>query len=246
MSAFAQQLRAEWRKVSTLRSTWAVLGLGLTAELVLRTVSTAIVPATGGPAEVAFALRPSIVFGVVVALLPLLLAASEWRWRTAVSTYALQPRRERVLLAKTVVGAVAGLAIAALLTAGSLAVSIPVLQARGLPLPSDAVLTALALGPIGAGAALAIVGVSLGTIVRDQVVALAVAVVLLFAAPLPLIVLGPDWYAWSPSAWVDALAGQRIVNQELLPPVAAGALIAGLALGSSVVAWRLLDRRDVA
>lgn len=119
MIALTRQLRAEWRKLRTLRSTWAVLGIGLIAELVLRTVSAAIAPAAGGVAQVTFALRPSIVFGIVAALLPLLL-------------------------------------------------------------------------------------------------------------------LGPEWYAWSPSAWVDALAGQEIVNPDLLPPAAAGACSPG---------WRLWPAR---
>jgi hypothetical protein len=244
MIALTRQLRAEWRKLRTLRSTWAVLGIGLIAELVLRTVSAAIAPAAGGVAQVTFALRPSIVFGIVAALLPLLLAAGEWRWRTAMSTYALQPVRGRVLLAKAVIGAVTGLTVAAVLTGASLGIGVAVLDMRGLALPGTDTLVALALGPVAAGAALGVLGVAVGTVVRDQVVSLTVAVVLLFVVPLPLLLLGPEWYAWSPSAWVDALAGQEIVNPDLLPPAAAGGLLTGLAVVAGAAAWRVLDSRD--
>jgi ABC-type transport system involved in multi-copper enzyme maturation permease subunit len=246
MTALARQTRAEWRKLRTLRSTWAVLGVGLTAELVLRTVSAAIAPADGGVGQVVFALRPSIVFGIVVALLPLLLAAGEWRWRTAVSTYALQPSRGRVILAKSVVGAVTGLTVASVLTGTSLGVGVAVLHMRGLALPGTDTSVALALGPVAAGMALGVFGVAVGTVVRDQVVALTVAVVILFVIPLPLLLLGPEWYAWSPSAWVDALAGQEVVNPDLLPRALAGGLLAALAIVGIGAAERVLTRRDVA
>lgn len=246
MNATVAQIRGEWRKVRTLRSHWAVVGLGLTAELVLRTVSAVILPTGAGSAETASALRPSILFATLVAVLPLLAATSEWRWKMTISTYALQPRRLVVLRAKTVVGAAIGLAIAAALTVPSLAMGLTVLTMRGLPAPAATTLVALTAGPVMAGLALGCAAVALGTVVREQIAALAATVFVLFVAPLPLLVIGPRWYAWSPAGWLDAVSGLTLSNPDL-PPVPVAVLLWTIAAvaGISVASWRL-QRTDVA
>jgi hypothetical protein len=246
MTATVGQIRGEWRKVYTLRSQWAIAGLGLTTELVLRTVSAVILPVDAGPGETAFALRPSILFATTVAVLPLLAATSEWRWKLTISTYALQPRRLVVLRAKTVVGAAVGLAVAALLTVPSLLVGRAVLDVRGVAAPPGATLAALTAGPVLTGMAIGCAAVALGTVLREQFAALTVAGFVLFVAPLPLSLIGPRWYAWSPAGWLDAVSGLEGSNPDL-PPVPVAALLWAIAAvaGTAVAAWRL-QRADVA
>lgn len=241
----ARQLRAEYRKLATLRSTAAVLAVALAVELVLRAVSVAVLPTDPAPSDVVAALKPSIAFAVSVTILPVVVATQEWRWATAFSTFALEPRRPVVLLAKAAAGGIAGLVAAAVLSGLAVALQVTVLLADGTTLPPAGRLAAVTTGPVLAGCLLGVAAVHLGLIVRSQTIAVPLLALALFVVPLPLQLLGPRAYAATPSGWTDALAGQAGSGVGLWSPGTALLGLLALAAVLGLGAHRRLDRSDV-
>ncbi len=246
MSAWVAMVRAEALKVRTVRASLAVALALVLLEVLFKTISVVLLQEGAGPVEVLGALRPSISFPVVCAVLGVLPAAAEWRHGTAAPTYSVQPRRTVVLGAKTVVAAVVGATGGLLATATALTAALVVAAQRGLATPAPSQVAATALGSVGAALLLAALGVAVGTLLRDQTGALAVVTAVLFVlAPLALL-LDPSVYAWTPSGAVDASAAIRPANPDLLAqPGGFGLLSAYTASCLMAAAW-WLGRRDVA
>lgn len=126
---------AELLKLRTTRVTWV---LTLVAVL-LAGISTAALVGSGSLGEHrALALAQGATFASVLAtVLGILLVTNEYRHGTITTTFLVEPRRARVLLAKLAAAAVAGLAIGAVVAATVAAVALPWLSARGEALTLD-------------------------------------------------------------------------------------------------------------
>lgn len=239
------QVRSEWVKLLTVRSTWVVLGLVTAVEVVLRVVGVLVAPPDAGVAESLGALRPSIVFATSLALLPALVATTEWRHGTAVTTYALQPVRGRVLAAKLLVAGGAGAAVGLGLGLLASAAGLVALAARSMPVPPTADLALLVASGLVTGPAVGVVAAALGHLLRDQAATVTALVVVLFVLPLPVALLSPAAYAWSPSGLVDGAAGLATTDPLLLGPYAATACLVVLASTLALLADADLRRRDL-
>lgn len=118
--------------------------------------------------------------GILALVLGILIVTNEYRHGTVNSTFLLEPRRVRVLLAKVAAAAVTGLAIAAASLIAALAVAVPWSELRGDPSPlSDdigkaAVLLALVY------ILYCLLGAGLGAVIQNQVGAIVVALVWFF------------------------------------------------------------------
>jgi ABC-2 type transport system permease protein len=97
-----QLVRVELRKsYDTRAGRWLLLVIGL-AALAVVVLSTVLDDVPEGFADhLAFTQLP---VGVLLPVLGILLVTSEWSQRTAMSTFALVPRRSRVLTAKVLAG----------------------------------------------------------------------------------------------------------------------------------------------
>lgn len=182
-------VRAEVRKLTT---TWLwlwmlVLGLAMTGA----TTSAAIGFAEPGPLSLESAAGQRGVFAqasaalVVAGILGIVAVTGEFTHQTATPTFLATPRRGRVVLAKLVTYATAGLLYAAACTAVVLAVALPWLAAKDV----EVVLSGTDLARTLVGVALevtlyAVLGVGLGCLMRNQIAAIVGFVVYLF-------VLGP-------------------------------------------------------
>lgn len=103
---FSRMLQVEFRKSWDTRSGfWLLFSIGaivFVAELI-----TAIVTAVNDQSDIDFGTFASVAGFVTQFLLPplgMMLVTSEWSQRTAMVTFALEPRRSRVVLAKLLVG----------------------------------------------------------------------------------------------------------------------------------------------
>jgi ABC-2 type transport system permease protein len=108
-----RQLKAEWIKARSLRSTWVLVGiavLGIVAEVVAGLLSFRD---EGARVQTLNALSGSSLTLVVVTILGVLLAASEYGSKAIVSTYTATADRARVILAKAIVAAVLGALVGA-------------------------------------------------------------------------------------------------------------------------------------
>ncbi len=240
----ASTLHAEARKLVTVRTApllavAAVLGAVAAAGLLL-----ASLPVTQGRTVAALSPRDVLdasLLGVDVAALATIVlgataAAGEWATGQALPTFLLQPRRERVVLAKAATVAIAAAAIglvAALLCTGLAHV---VLGDRGLPTGTVRLAAGAALTPVF----YAVVACAAAFALRSSGGGVLVAVALL-ALPTAAGWLGLPVAAF-PAAALHTLPGVAAPEEALGVPVAVASLACWTVLALGVAIGRVRAR----
>jgi len=233
-----------------IRSTRAALGLmiGMVALALIALAGTL----AAYPAEVRLDTDDGIgavlglagVAGNFSLLLGVLSSTGELRHGTAVQAFLAVPSRLPVLLAKVAACALVGLLFAAVSGLICLAVGLPWLASRGQAVSLFDPTVWRVLGGAGLAAALyGALGVGLGSLVRRQGWALAVAVGWFLVAETVLLVTQPDLAQWLPGGAASALAG---AGAGLLLPAGVGGLLLAAYATAFVGAggWRL-DRGEI-
>jgi ABC-2 type transport system permease protein len=118
--------------------------------------------------------RSAYIFALVLGIIGM---AGEYRHQTITPTFLATPRRGRVVAAKLATYALIGLVFGVVTTAVAVLLGAPVIAAKGYPvrIASDAVPQTLGLAVLGVGV-WAVFGLGLGTLIRNQVAAILVAV----------------------------------------------------------------------
>ena len=184
-------------------------------------------------------------------LLGALSITAELRHGTIRSTFLVTPHRTRVLAAKALAAAAAGLAFGVLAEALALALGAAVLSARGIPVRLDGGdIAQLIAGGTVAAAVWAALGVGLGALVRNQVLSVAgLCAWLLFVEGL-LVGELPGAGRYLPGAAAAAIGGGSTITGEVPthPPLLVPALgvlflliYAGAAMIAGMAATNRLD-----
>ena len=247
-------VHAELLKLRTRAATGLLL-----ATLALVALTVVVNVPEAGTAPTPFSLQdPRLLPGVVgigfgvpevfMVLLGVLAFTQEFRHGTAAATYLGEPRRSRILLAKWLSLALASTVI----TGASLVVSVPVgvtvISARG----GDVTLAPQLWQTIGAGfvvmAAYAIIGVAVGALVRNQVIAVVGTLVWMLVVEQIVIPAYPLDGRWMPGGATDAwlqLGTALHLEGRLLPAPLGGLLLLAYSAAAVTVAVTLTLRRDV-
>ncbi len=246
-------VRAELLKLTTTRLwLWMlVLGLAMTGA----TTSAAIGFAEPGPLGLESAAGQRTVFAqasaalLVAGILGIVAVTGEFTHQTATPTFLATPRRGRVVLAKLITYATAGLLCAAACTAVVLAVALPWLAMKDV----DVVLPGTDLARTLLGVALevalyAVLGVGLGCLMRNQIAAIVGFVVYLF-------VLGPILSGVPATSevaqYLPYQAGNALgrltssVDAAMLGQAAGGMVLLAWALAFAALGTRVAIRRDI-
>ena len=167
---------------------------------------------------------------MLLILLGLVGAAGEYRHRTAApAALAAGGRRGRLLLARAGAYAVTGLALGTLTAAVSLGLGLPLLNGEPGPGLGSGRIAAVAAGSVVGAGLCAIIGVAAGALVRNQVVGVVGALILMLVA-MPLLNIADDTAAEAtPFGAAVVLAGD---------PAIGGALSSGQA-GLVLAAWTM-------
>jgi ABC-type transport system involved in multi-copper enzyme maturation permease subunit len=238
-------LRAELLKLRTTRTFvgFVLAALGLT---LLATVLTALL--TTDPTEQDA--REILTFDAT-SLFILLLGAigmtGEWRHRTIASSFLSAPDRTRLLLAKLLAYAAAGVVLSLIVTLASAGVSSLLLALRDAPTAGLGDIADALWRNLVVAALLAAFGVAVGTVVRNQVGAMVGLLVGFFVVEPILIGVAEDVEPYMPFIGAPtAIIGQ--VGDAGFDPLSAGAgvlvLLGWIALFAIPGAW-LLARRDL-
>lgn len=246
-------IRGELRKLTTTRLwLWMlVLGLAMTGA----TTSAAIGFAEPGPLGLQSDAGQRTVFAqasaalVVAGILGIVAITGEFTQQTATPTFLSTPRRGRVVVAKLLTYAAAGLGYAAACTAVVLAVALPWLSSKDVEVVLSGTDLARTLGGVALEVALyAVLGVGLGCLMRNQIAAIVGFVVYLF-------VLGPILSgvpATSEAAqYLPYQAGNALsrltssVDAAMLGQAAGGLVLLGWALAFAALGTRVAIRRDI-
>jgi ABC-2 type transport system permease protein len=242
-------LRAEMLKLRTTRTFVALAGVTLGTSLLL----AGLVCLLSEPTEesVLTDVFTSDTSSLFILLLGIVGIAGEWRHRTIASSLLAAPDRRRFLAAKTVAYAAAGLTLSLFVSMSVAVLGFALLSARDLPLPEAGELVAQWGHNALVAALLGALGVALGAVVRNQVVAIVGVLVLSFVAEPLVIDLVPAVGRFGPFVALP-VAVQDIpassVGLEGVDLVAPGlALLAMLAWIGAVfgAGAALLRRRDL-
>jgi ABC-2 type transport system permease protein len=154
--------------------------------------------------------------GAIVALIVgIVESAGEYAHGTIAHTFLVTPVRERVVAAKVIAGAIAGLLVAAFSELVTWTIAAVWLEGKSVPfeLATRTVLDTY-LGILGAGALAAVIGVGIGALFRRQTAAIVLALVWLLVGEPVLSIANVQEYA--PGHAIAAVASPVTPTSELL------------------------------
>lgn len=247
--SYTNVIRSELRKVATTTMPWSFV-----AVLVVLAVTNGIAVAVGTDMDgsktfistgadqqslMAFAANSFMITGLFGAIA----AAREYAHNTVIATYLSTPNRTRAIGAQFIAigagGALLGL-LGVSLTAGAVAVSLPFTD-YGFMVSAGG-LTQVLVASSWAGAAGAVLGAGIGTILRNTGGAVAGTVVALVIAPPVLVQLASGADPWLVPGSLATVASGVADNTS---PMAAVAAMAAWALVPTVAALWSVHHRDV-
>jgi hypothetical protein len=235
-------LRGELRKLRTTRTVAAYLLVGVLVTLlnvVVVALASGDLDAVGEKQE-ALASLP-----ILLLLLGLVGAAGEYRHRTAApSLLAAHADRGRLLLARTLAYALAGLGLGALMAGVSLAAGLPLLASHPGPDLGFADVAPVVAGEVAAAVLFAIMGVAAGALIRNQAAGV-VALLLLNFVMNPLVSIA-DESAGNFTPFGAAAVLSRMTHDTTLSVGAAGLVLAAWTLPLLALAVAAERRRDLA
>jgi len=239
-------LQAELLKLRTTRTFAALVGSALALSLLVVGLSVAL--GSGFSHADVRALLTSDFTGLFILLLGIVGMAGEWRHRTITGAILAAPDRVRFTAAKLLSYALAGVVLSLVVTLSIMLLATVVLSSRGE--------TTLGVGDLAdvlwrnalVAALQGALGVCVGGLVRNQVVAIVGVLVVGFALEPALIGLVPEVGKYGPTGGAPAgITGVGIFNQEqaVLPLLSAVLVLLGwVGVGFAATA-ALLRRRDL-
>ena len=259
----ATLVRSEFKKISSTRLWWGLL-IGAVVFTALQAIATAAfagVEQGGQPPTPMLDTAESIrgVYAVAAFagtyIFALILGISgmtgEHRYQTITATFLVAPRRSMVVSAKMLAHVVMGLVygVAGVLSAllfGGIAIAI---RGYDLGYGADGLWKSAGLAVL-AVAIWTVVGIGIGTLIRNQIVAILVAVFITFLIePIATFALGAAGYddvvKWLPTNASAALTNPGDSFLEYLDWWAGGLVLAGYALVLAGLGVLLSVRRDV-
>lgn len=237
-------VRSEALKLSTVRTTWLMLGIGLLIEGLFAGLYVGLAPLTEIGPIVEVQTGTGLLM-LLVLVLGVLAITTEFRHGTASTTFLAAPRRWPVMAAKLTAvlgaGVLAGLAFVAV-NAG---LSLPLFSSREGSLPSTGDVVSIYAGVVASFALLCAFGLGVGAIVRNQVGAIIAALAFFFVlSPLPELLPGNigDYF---PAQAIGSLHGLPEATEDGLGQVAGGLVLAAWSAGLFLLGAALTRRRDL-
>jgi hypothetical protein len=203
-------LRTELLKLRTTRMVYALLG----ALLLIVAIATVAVIVDAPAADLAREEDQAELFGTAVTgvifllLLGVMLMSGEFRHGTITQTLLITPKRWKVLAAKLGAAAVLGFGFGVLAELFALVLAVPLLELKGVDFILEDEAQKLVIGTILATTICCPLGVAVGSVIRNQVVAIVVVFAgLLIVEPILASVLESRWDDPSKYLPVHAIGG---------------------------------------
>ncbi|MFG1912353.1 ABC transporter permease [Kribbella sp. NPDC048928] len=248
-------LRAEFTKLFTTRLwLWLLLGaIGMTVLIIGLTIGLSGSPGNPNPpltspagqrnlfASAAASSPLAVVLGIVA-------MTGEYRHETVTPTFLATPRRGRVVMAKLIAYAVAGLGFGCVNVLATIALALPWLSAKHIDISLTTIgLPRTLIGVVLGLAVYTVLGVGIGALLRNQVAAIVGTLIYLFVieglvAALPRI---RDYYKYLPGGAFNGLVNNYQANVQYLAGWAAGLLLLAYGVAFATLGTTLAVRRDV-
>lgn len=257
-------VRSELRKITSTRLWWGLL-LGAVIYTVIQAGANAAIagtePGAGQPAppglDTAQAIRTvyatsaftgAYIFAMILGITGM---TGEYRYQTITPTFLATPRRARVVLAKLAAHLGVGVVYGLVALLGALVVGGAVILVRGQSLGygTDRLWSSALLGVLAVGL-WTMLGIGIGTLIRNQVAAVLVAVFVAFLVePLATFILAANGLdeivKWLPTNASTALTSPGTTLLEYLPWWAGGLVLLAYAAVLAGLGLLLSTRRDI-
>jgi len=250
MNATLRLARAELRKLFTTRALPVSFAIAIVLAVGSVIIDAMVAGTNGSPrlgtdAGVYQMLKVGAITCVVMLILGILAAGSEFRHRTIVPSLLATPHRARVFAVKVAVVAALGAASGAVIFGLGLGTVVVELSAHGIHhLPAG--VTSLYVGTVISSACFGMIGVALGALTRSTIGAIVAAIGwTLVVEEIILQTVAPHLDKWLPTGAAIGLTNAPSPGHSL-SPTAAGLVLTGYAIALLVAATRTTMRRDVA
>jgi ABC-type transport system involved in multi-copper enzyme maturation permease subunit len=239
-------LQAELLKLRTTRTFFALIGSALALSLILLVLNT-LLSDNFSEKDVRAAFAGDFT-GIFILLLGAMGMAGEWRHRTITSTVLAAPDRLKLIAAKAISYAVAGVVVSFVVTASLMLVGSIILSSRGETTLDLATLVDIMWRNLIVAAYLGAIGVAIGAIVRSQVAAIVGLIMFPLIVEGTLFALVPDVANYlpingAPSGIVDVSFDEG--EDDFLDPGIAALVMFGWVTVLFAAGSLLLRRRDL-
>ena len=240
-------LRAELLKLRTTRTFVALVGSALALSLLVVVLTTLLSDDLNE--DDVRGLFTADFSSLFILLLGVMGMAGEWRHRTITSTVLAAPDRLRLLAAKTLSYAVAGVVLSLIVTITIMAVGTIILSIRDMTTVGLGDLADVLWRNLVVAALFGALGVCIGGVVRNQVVAVIGLLVVAFVLEPTLLGLAPDVGRFAPTSGAPnailEVEGFDGGGDDLLAPGVAVLVMLAWVGASFAAAAGLLQRRDL-
>ena len=257
-------LKSEFLKLVYQRRTYGVLA----AAIAIAVLATAFTPyalthlrTLGAPlsnAAVVDSVYAKALGGYMFALiLGVLIMSSEFQNHTAIATFLATPKRIEVLVSKLAISAISGAILNVIATLVALASGVIALSMfKNVAAPDSYIWADYLASAALTGAVLAVMGVSIGTLIRNQNAAVSVAMIWIFVVDRILAVIWTDVGKYLPTGLITAMMnlhldvkvrniGLNINTADYLDPWPAAGLLLAYGVVFAVVSVATSLRRDI-
>ena len=236
-------LRAELLKLRTTRTFFALAGSAAALSLLLVALAASLGHDFND--NDVRDLFSSDFTGFFVLILGVVGMAGEWRHRTITSTILAAPNRLRLLGAKVLSYGVAGVVLSLAITITIMAVGTAILSARGETTVGFADLADVLWRNLLVAGLTGALGVCVGGLLRNQVVAIVGLLVFAFAVEPSLLGFVPSVGRFGPVVGAPSAINGSAHNDDLLAPGIAVLVMAGWVGIGFAATGALLRRRDL-
>ena len=257
-------VRSELRKITSTRLWWGLL-VGAVLFTVIQAAANAALAGTDpgpgqpptAPLDTAEAIRTvyasspfagAYIFAMILGITGM---TGEYRYQTITPTFLATPRRARVVGGKMVAHLLVGLAYGVASVLGALVVGGAIIAVRGFDLGygADRLWSSVGLAVVAVGL-WTLLGIGIGTLIRNQVAAVLAAVFVTFLVePLATFILAAndldEVVKWLPTNASTALTSPGTAFLDYLPWWGGGLVLLAYAAVLAAVGIRLNARRDI-
>jgi ABC-2 type transport system permease protein len=236
---------AELLKLRTTRTFWALAGSALGLVLLIVVLNIALDEGLDTPSDVRSLLSTVGIYGLLALVLGVVAGAGEYRHGTIASTLLVTPQRLRAVSAMVTACFLGGLAIGVVCGAITAVIALPWLSAKGVVMPTAGDTLQILLGAALYAALAAALGTALGALLRNQVAAVVIVLLLIFVIDPAISALLQDVGQFTLTGLGIAMSGGDNGDTDVLPLGVAALVWALYTVLLTALATMFTARRDI-
>jgi ABC-2 type transport system permease protein len=236
---------SELLKFRTTRTFWTLAACALGLVLLIVILNLAIDDSLGTETDVRSLLSTAGIYGLLTLILGVVTGAGEYRHGTIAWTLLVTPNRLRAVGGSVIACFLGGIAIGVVVSACTAAIALPWLSSKDAVLPPAGDVLQIFFGGILYGALAAALGSAFGALLRNQVAAVVIVLVLIFVVDPTIAGLLEDIGQFTLTGLGIAMSGGDNDGTELLPLGVAALIWALYTALLTALAVIFTSRRDI-